>query len=39
MANALDTATIAGGNETLSLSDGTHIQFQGFTGLTGASFL
>jgi Ca2+-binding RTX toxin-like protein len=32
---ALAGATSAGGNETLTLSDGTHIMFQGFTGLTG----
>jgi len=39
MANALGNATIAGGSESIALSDGTHIQFQGFTGLTSASFL
>ncbi|MCX7384685.1 MAG: hypothetical protein NT133_25445 [Alphaproteobacteria bacterium] len=37
-AAALSTAVIAGGNESLTLSDGTHILFQGFTGLTAADF-
>ncbi len=38
-AAALGSATTSAGSETLALSDGTHITFQGFTGLTTASFL
>ncbi len=37
-ASALASAVTAGGNETLTLSDGTHIQFQGYTGLTAGNF-
>ena len=36
---ALGGAVIVNGNETLALSDGTHITFQGITGLTAASFI
>ena len=32
-------ATTTSGAESLTLSDGTHISFQGFTGLTAANFL
>ena len=38
-ARAMATATTSGGSERLTLSDGTHITFQNFTGLTGANFL
>lgn len=38
-AAALAGATASGGNESLLLSDGTHITFQGFTGLSAANFL
>ncbi len=37
-AAALSSAVIAGGDERLTLSDGTHILFQGVTGLTAADF-
>ena len=37
-AAALAGAVIAGGNETLTLSDGTTILVQGYTGLTLADF-
>lgn len=37
-AHALANAVTAGGNETLTLSDGTSILFQGLTGLTAADF-
>jgi len=33
-AAAVNSATVAGGNTTISLADGTHIEFVGFTGLT-----
>ncbi len=36
---ALSGAVTTGGNERLTLSDGTQIQFVGFTGLTAASFV
>ena len=32
-------AANSGGSESLRLSDGTHITFQGFTGLSAGSFL
>ncbi len=38
-AAALAGARTAGGSETLTLSDGTHITLLGFTGLTVGSFL
>lgn len=38
-ATALAGATTAGGSESLTLSDGTHITLVGFTGLTSANFL
>ncbi len=38
-AAALTGATITAGDETLTLSDGTHITLLGFTGLTAANFL
>jgi Ca2+-binding RTX toxin-like protein len=36
---ALSCAVISGGSETISLSDGTHITFAGFTNLTATSFV
>lgn len=39
VAAALAGATTVGGSERLTLSDGTHITFEGFTGLTAANFL
>ncbi len=36
---ALASATNSSGSESLLLSDGTHITFQGFTGLSAGSFL
>ena len=39
VAAALAGATTVGGSERLTLSDGTHITFEGFTGLTVANFL
>ncbi len=38
-ARALATATISNGSENLVLSDGTKIQFLGFSGLTSSNFL
>ncbi len=39
VASALAGATTTAGSEHVTLSDGTNITFQGFTGLTTASFL
>ena len=39
IAAALAGATTSLGSQSLTLSDGTHITFQGFTGLTVANFL
>ena len=39
MITALASATATAGSESLILSDGTHITFQGFTGLTAANFM
>ena len=39
VAGALAGAVNAGGSETITLTGGTTIVFQGFTGLTSASFL
>lgn len=36
---ALAGAVTSGGSEMLTLSDGTHVTLQGFTGLSSASFL
>ena len=36
---ALAGATTSAGSQSLTLSDGTHITFQGFSGLTPANFL
>lgn len=37
-ASALSQASISGGNETVSLPDGTQLVFQGFTGLNPSNF-
>ncbi len=36
---ALGTATVVGGSERLTLSDGTHVTFLAFTGLQATNFL
>ena len=38
-AAALAGAVVGGGAEVLTLSDGTHITFQGFTALSASNFL
>ena len=37
--NAIARSTTSGGNQSLPLTDGTHITFQNFTGVGFGSFL